>query len=66
MAYSSPTVRSPKVMVAPAYQAQKRTSRRPQHKFNLITKPYQLQPFMIAPVPRRIIEESDAASPGLE
>lgn len=50
MAYSSPTVRSPKVMVAPAYQRQQRTSRRPQHRFNLITKPYQLQPFMIAPV----------------
>lgn len=50
MAYSSPTVRSPKVMVAPAIQAQRRKSRRPQHRFNLVTKPFQLQPFMIAPV----------------
>lgn len=49
MPYSSPTTRDPRVMVAPAAQA-KRTSRRPQHSFNLVWKPYQLQPFMIAPV----------------
>ena len=50
MAYSSPTKRSPQVQVAPAYQSRRRSTRRPQHRFNLITKPYQLQPFMIAPV----------------
>lgn len=50
MAYSSPTVRNPVVGVAPAIAGTRRKSRRPQHKFNLITKPFQLQPFMIAPV----------------
>lgn len=47
---ASPTVRSPRVGVAPAYQRTSRKSRRPQHRFNLKTKPFQLQPFMIAPV----------------
>lgn len=46
----TPTVRSPRVRVAPAYETTKRVSRRPQHRFNIKTKPYQLQPFMIAPV----------------
>lgn len=50
MAYSSPTKRDPQVQVAPAYASKSRISRRPQMKFNLITKPYQLQPFMIMPV----------------
>lgn len=40
----------PRVQMAPAYAAQKRTVRRPQHRFQLRTLPYQLQPFMIAPV----------------
>ncbi len=30
--------------------SQSREPRRPQHTFNLITRPYQIQPFMIAPV----------------
>lgn len=46
----SPTVRSPRVGVAPDYARTARTTRRPQHKFNLKTKPYQIQPFAIAPV----------------
>jgi len=50
MAYSSPTVKDVRVAVAPHYRATKRKARRPQMKFNLVTKPYQLQPFMIMPV----------------
>lgn len=50
MAYSSPTKRNVRVIEAPAYQMTQRSSRRPQHTFNLIWKPYQIQPFMIAPV----------------
>ena len=46
----SPTKRSPRVGVAPAYAGRARASRRPQHRFNIRFKPYQLQPFMIAPV----------------
>lgn len=46
----SPTKRSPRVGIAPAYRATGRKQRRPQHRFNLKTKPYVLQPFMIAPV----------------
>lgn len=42
--------RDPRVQIAPAYQAERRRVRRPNHKFNLKTLPYQLQPFMIAPV----------------
>lgn len=44
------TKRDPRVMMAPAYQAERRRVRRPQHKFSLKTLPYQAQPFMIAPV----------------
>lgn len=40
----------PKVQIAPAYAAQRRRARRPQHNFQLETLPYQLQPFCIAPV----------------
>lgn len=47
---ASPTARSPRVAMAPAYQRTQRVSRRPQHRFNLQTRPYELQPFMIAPV----------------
>lgn len=47
---ASPTVRSPRVAMAPAYQRTARRGRRPQYKFDLETKPFQLQPFMIAPV----------------
>lgn len=46
----SPTIRSPRVGVAPHYQKTPRVTRRPQHRFNLKTKPYGLYPFMIAPV----------------
>ena len=46
----SPTKRSPRVGIAPAYAGRSRASRRPQHRFNIRFKPYQLQPFMIAPV----------------
>lgn len=46
----SPTIRSPRVAVAPQYQREARTTRRPQHKFNLRTYAYDIQPFMIAPV----------------
>ena len=37
----------PVVVDSPAV---KRVFRRPQHPFNLVTRPYQIQPFMIAPV----------------
>jgi hypothetical protein len=40
----------PKVQIAAAYQRMARSTRRPQHKFNLRTLPYQIQPTMIAPV----------------
>ena len=46
----SPTERSPRVGVAPAYARTSRATRRPQHRFNLKTKPYQIQPLLIAPV----------------
>lgn len=46
----SPTIRSPRVGVAAEYQRRGRVGRRPQHRFNLKTKPYGLYPFMIAPV----------------
>lgn len=46
----SPTKRSPRVSIAPAYAAQERRQRRPQHRFNIKFLPFQLQPFMIAPV----------------
>lgn len=50
MAYSSPTKRDPRVRTAQAYENTRRVGRRPQHTFNLVTKPFQLQPLMIAPV----------------
>lgn len=49
MAYSSPTKTNVRVAPAPAARLP-RVGRRPQHPFNLITKPYQIQPFFIAPV----------------
>lgn len=42
--------RDPKVRVARAYQGVKRTQRSPKHTFNLRTKPFAIQPFMISPV----------------
>lgn len=50
MAYSSPTKKDVRVSIAPAYKARGRKARRPQMRFNLVTKPFQLQPFMIMPV----------------
>ena len=44
------TRRDPKVRTAPAYKLEKRTLRRPTHRFSLRTRPYQIQPCMIAPV----------------
>lgn len=42
-------VRDPRVRKSPSYQG-RRIERRPQHKFSLRIRPYQIQPFMIAPV----------------
>lgn len=42
--------RDPRVAVSSAYLAQARSTRRPQHRFNITTKPYQIQPFLLAPV----------------
>lgn len=42
--------RDPKVQIAPAYKNVKRQTRSPQHSFQLKTKPFQIQPFVIAPV----------------
>ena len=44
------TKRDPKVKLAPAYALSRRQLRRPQHRFSLRIRPYQLQPFLIAPV----------------
>lgn len=43
-------VLDPRVSIAPAYAAQKRRLRHPQHTFQLRVRPWQIQPFMIAPV----------------
>lgn len=43
-------IRDPRVSIAAAYQATRRRTRRPQHKFSLKNLPYQLQPFLVAPV----------------
>lgn len=42
--------RDPKVRVAKPYAAQRRVMRNPSHPFQLETRPFQIQPFMIAPV----------------
>lgn len=44
------TTRDPRVTRAPVYATERRQLRRPQHRFSLVYRPYQLQPFMIAPV----------------
>ena len=44
------TTRDPRVQMSPAYQMKGRTLRRPQHPFSLMIRPFQLQPFSIAPV----------------
>ena len=46
----TPAKLSPRVGVAPDYARTNRVARRPQHRFNLKTKPYQIQPFALAPV----------------
>lgn len=46
----SPTIRSPRVAIAPAYARTERTGRRPQNPFNVQTKPFQIQPVMFHPV----------------
>lgn len=47
---ASPTIRSPRVAIAPAYARTERTTRRPQCPFNVRTKPFQIQPVMFHPV----------------
>ena len=47
---ASPTKRSPRVGLSPAYAGSSRGMRRPQHRFNIKFQPWQLQPLMIAPV----------------
>lgn len=42
--------RDPRVVTAPQYLAQRRVSRRPQHRMNLKLVPYEIQPFMLAPI----------------
>lgn len=46
----SPTQRSPRVAIAPAYARTERTGRRPQNPYNVRTKPFQIQPVMFHPV----------------
>lgn len=46
----SPTRLSPRVQMAPDYQATPRQMRRPQHRFNLRVAPWQIQPMVVAPV----------------
>lgn len=47
---ASPTQRSPQVSLAQPYSRSERNSRRPQHPFSVVTKPFQIQPIMLAPV----------------
>jgi len=44
------TTRNPKVVMAQPYMQQARKPRNPQHRFNLRTQPWAIQPTMIAPV----------------
>lgn len=46
----SPTIKSPRVAIAPAYARSERQQRRPQNPFNVQTKPFQIQPVMFHPV----------------
>lgn len=46
----TPTYRDPRVAMAAPYQRTKRVTRSPRHPFYLETRPFQIQPFMIAPV----------------
>jgi len=47
---ASPTKRDPRVSLAQPYQNSERQTRRPQHPFNVRTKPFQIQPVCLAPV----------------
>lgn len=47
---SSIAKRDPRVLTSPHYLAQQRVTRRPQHRFNLRFLPYEIQPFVLAPV----------------
>ena len=47
---ASPTQRSPRVAIAPAYARTERVGRRPQNPFNVATRPFQIQPVMFHPV----------------
>lgn len=47
---ASPTSRSPRVAIAPAYARSERQGRRPQCPFNVRTKPFQIQPVCFHPV----------------
>lgn len=42
--------RDPRVHIAQDYAAARRKTRRPQHRFNIRVVPYELQPFLLAPV----------------
>lgn len=42
--------RDPRVRISNQYRGARRVIRRPQHPFQLRTRPFQIQPFMIAPV----------------
>lgn len=46
----SPTRRSPTVSLAAPYQRTERTTRRPQHPYNIQTLPFLITPVMLAPV----------------
>lgn len=47
---ASPTKLDPRVALASPYARTERQTRRPQHPFNVETKPFQIQPVMLAPV----------------
>lgn len=44
------TKRDPRVMVAPAYRGERRVNRYPEHRAYVEFRPWQLQPFLMAPV----------------
>lgn len=48
--YNSPTVRLPRARVAPAIEGRARQQRRPSHRFNVTTFPYDIQPVALMPV----------------
>ena len=58
--------RDPRVLVAPHYAQERRTTRRPQHKFNLRFKPYEIQPMLLAPVLPGETDPDDVAVANLD